>query len=156
MVTRSSWPAKDNLMKTGQVQPAWAMLVPQFFQDYVPWLCLLGNTCEAKGQGPWHFILSRAVSTIKTGYSEFRRQWSTWSKDIKESGSSSLSSVSLTPPFPSAPPRRHSFTLSLFPAWISATSYCLTFYLLPPNPTLVPDNSGCHFSVQPGRAFQFL
>lgn len=113
-------------------------------------------SCEAKGQRPWHFILSRAVRTIKTGHSECRRQWSTWSKDIKESGSSPLSSVSLTPPFPSAPPRRHLFTLSLFPAWISATSYCLTFYLLPPTPSLVPDNSGCHFSVQPGRAFQFL
>lgn len=58
--------------------------------------------------------------------------------------------------FSICPTTKHLFTLSLFPAWISATSYCLTFYLLPPTPTLVPDNSGCHFSVQPGRAFQFL
>ena len=53
-------------------------------------------------------------------------------------------------------PRRHLFTHGLFPAWIPATSYCLTFYLLPPDPTSGPDGSGRHFSIQFETTFRFL
>lgn len=67
MVPRSSWPARDNLLEnwasSASLGNASAPVLPGLCPMLIPFREHL--SCEAKGKRPWHFILSRAVSTIK-------------------------------------------------------------------------------------------
>lgn len=158
MVIRSRWSARDNPHGkwTRAASPGDAGTPVLQGQGLV--FRPLGEhlSYEAAEQRRCHFILSTAISTIKTRPAEGRRRWNTSSEDIKESASSFLSSVSVMSFFHLSLPPRHLFTPGLFPAWIPATSHCLTCYLLPPDPTSAPDGSGCHSSIQLGVASGFL
>ena len=67
MVPRPSWPARDNLHENRASSASLGNAGAPVLLGLCPMLMPFREhlSCEAKGQRPWHFILSRAVSTIK-------------------------------------------------------------------------------------------